>query len=227
MAYEVHPLGENSWRIEDDFVRIFLFAGRDQALLVDTGFGTGDLLALVREHTDLPVLLVNTHADPDHTGGNAAFDTAAMHPAEFADYEQKAGADSPVQPLWEGDKIDLGGRSFEVILIPGHTPGSIALLDRAARVIIAGDTVADSPVFIFGEERSLPALIESLKKLEALSDSYDTVYASHGSFPLGTDAVTRQRETAERLLAGELSPLEPPMDIPAKMYLNGNAGFFY
>lgn len=34
------------------------------------------------------------------------------------------------RPLWEGTVIDLGFWKFEVILTPGHTPGSIMLLDR-------------------------------------------------------------------------------------------------
>jgi glyoxylase-like metal-dependent hydrolase (beta-lactamase superfamily II) len=173
----------------------------------------------------LPVVLVNTHADRDHFGGNAGFPAASMHPAEFANYAAQAGGGAAVLPLWEGDVIDIGGRSFEVLLIPGHTPGSIALLDRENRILIVGDTISSDPVFIFGESRNIPAFIASLKKLEALSGAYDLVYPSHGSFPLGKEAVTAQREAAERLLAGDLPPQEPPFEIPAKLYAYGSASF--
>ncbi|MDR3364700.1 MAG: MBL fold metallo-hydrolase [Clostridiales Family XIII bacterium] len=224
--YRAIPISEKSWRIEEEgFVRFFLFEGTERALLVDTGAGAGDVKALVDSLTGRPAVLVNTHADPDHFGGNAGFAAASMHPSEFANYALQVGGNPAVLPLWEGDVIDIGGRSFEAILIPGHTPGSIALLDRENRILIAGDTISSAPVFIFGESRSIPAVAASLKKLEALSDAYDAVYPSHGSFPLGKEAVTAQREAAERLLAGTLPPQEPPFEVPAKMYAYGPASF--
>ena len=225
--YNVIQISDQAWRIEDGHVRSLLFAGDCKAMLVDTGFGTGDIKACVESLTNMPVMLVNSHTDHDHIGGNAAFDAAYMHPSEFASYEARAGNSSIARPLWEGDKIDLGGRTFEVFLIPGHTPGSIALLDRENRIIITGDTVASTPVFIFGENRNISALIESLKKLEAMSDSYDTVYTAHGDFALGKEAVTAQREAAEMLLAGKLEPQDPLTDLPARMYVYGPASFYY
>ncbi|MCL1897019.1 MAG: MBL fold metallo-hydrolase [Clostridiales bacterium] len=223
--YSAIKVDDNTWRIEEDVVRFFLFEGTERALLVDTGFGSGNARQFVEGLTDRPIMLVNTHADDDHTGGNTGFDAAYMHPEDHGRYKQKAGESAPMQPLREGDEIDLGGRSFETILIPGHTPGSIALLDRKNRILITGDTVSDAPVFIFGEGRSIPALIGSLEKLESMSDAYDTVYPSHGGFPLGKKAVTAQREAAERLLAGELKPQEPPFEVSAKMYSYGAASF--
>lgn len=225
-VYNVLQISENSWRIEDKHVRSFLFTGDRTAILIDTGFGTGDIKACAESLTDLPITLVNSHADPDHIGCNAAFDAALMHPSEFAYYAFRAGKEHAVSPLWEGDVIDLGVRSFEVFLIPGHTPGSIALLDRENRILLSGDTVADSPVFCFGDHRSVPAMIESLKKLEAMSDLYDTIYPSHGSFPLQKEAATAQRAAAELLLAGSLEPREPLQDIPAKMYVCGSVSFY-
>ncbi|MDR1064978.1 MAG: MBL fold metallo-hydrolase, partial [Oscillospiraceae bacterium] len=132
MAYEVIKISEGAWRIEDGMVRCFLFAGESRALLVDTGMSGGELLAEVRALTSLPVTLVNTHADGDHTGANGQFNEAYMHPAEFTYYyEDDGNRVPPARALWDGDVIDLGGRSFEVFVIPGHTNGSLALLDRA------------------------------------------------------------------------------------------------
>ena len=55
---------------------------KDKALLVDTGMGVGDLAALVRSLTPLPVIVVNTHGHPDHAGGNGGFDEFFLHPAD-------------------------------------------------------------------------------------------------------------------------------------------------
>ncbi|MBQ8975038.1 MAG: MBL fold metallo-hydrolase, partial [Oscillospiraceae bacterium] len=73
---EAVKIEEGAFRIEDNGVRMFLFIGTEKALLVDTGFGNaGSVRALVRSLTDKPIYLVNTHADDDHTGKNAEFET--------------------------------------------------------------------------------------------------------------------------------------------------------
>ena len=46
-------------------------------------------------------------------------------------------------PAEAGDIIDLGDRQYEVLHLPGHTHGSIALLDRANRELFSGDVVYD------------------------------------------------------------------------------------
>jgi len=43
--------------------------------------------------------------------------------------------------LKEGDKLDMGGLSWEVLHIPGHSAGSVALYDRSQKVLIPGDVV--------------------------------------------------------------------------------------
>lgn len=225
--YEVIKIDNNSWRIEDDMVRAFLFDGMERALLVDTGFGSGNIKEVVEKITKKPVMLVITHADGDHTGSNSLFDKAYMHPSEYSHYFEDKSADAVVSPLWEGDVIDLGTRKFEVILIPGHTPGSIALLDRENRILVAGDTISETPIFMFGSMRNVPAYIESLKKLSGLKGSFDTIYPSHGPFSLGVDLIGKLITGAEKLLKGELEPQDPSFDLPAKMYVSEGAAFFY
>jgi len=227
--YTAVQIDADTWRIEETMVRSYLFVGGERALLVDTGVGTGDIRALLKRLTDKEVLLVLTHADMDHRGGAGAFPEARMHPAEFAHYR----ADVPdgalrLLPLWEGEVLDIGGRRFEAVLIPGHTPGSIALLDRERRILVSGDSVSQMPVFLFGIWRNPDALLQSLKKLEGMTDAYDTIYPSHGDFPLHASAVTRQREGLEQLLAGALEPHDPPKEyeIPAKLYIWQGAKFF-
>ena len=113
---------------------MFLFEGKERAMLVDTGFGTLPLKEIVSGLTPLPVFVVNTHTDGDHTACNNDFDTLYMHPSEMDYYVwhgRKAGEREPkLMPLWEGDVIDLDYWKFEVLLTPGHTPGSIMLLER-------------------------------------------------------------------------------------------------
>ena len=48
--------------------------------------------------------------------------------------------------LDDGDVIDLGDRAFEVLHLPGHSPGSIGLWDPASGVLFSGDAVYDGPL---------------------------------------------------------------------------------
>lgn len=56
-----------------------LVTGKDRALLIDTGFGVGDLRGLCESCTDLPIDVVNTHNHGDHTSGNPQFDRVYIH----------------------------------------------------------------------------------------------------------------------------------------------------
>ncbi|MDR3310965.1 MAG: MBL fold metallo-hydrolase, partial [Oscillospiraceae bacterium] len=144
MPVESVKISDGAFRIEQGqgMVRSYLFVGSGKALLVDTGIEKESGLRAEAEKLaqGVPVILVTTHADGDHTAGDAEFaDAHYMHPAELAHYLSRRGDKTPVthiKPLWEGDIIDLGGRKFEVLLIPGHTPGSIALLDRANKILV-------------------------------------------------------------------------------------------
>lgn len=46
----------------------------------------------------------------------------------------------------EGDLIDLGDREFEVLHLPGHSPGSIGLFERATGTLFSGDAIYDGPL---------------------------------------------------------------------------------
>ena len=60
-------------------VNCFLVAGRERAILIDTGLGIGNIRGTVAALTDLDVMAVNTHYHWDHVGGNDGFDDIAIH----------------------------------------------------------------------------------------------------------------------------------------------------
>lgn len=227
---EAVPISETVYRIEQGFVRCFLFIGSEKALLVDAAFGGEKSLAeLVASLTDKPVQLVLTHADPDHNGYIGEFDKAYMHEAEFAacsKIAQKAG--TQLCALSDGDVIDIGGRAFTALHVPGHTPGSLAFLDKENRVIVTGDLISSMmPVFLFGPGRDLEAYVSTLERLKGMKDTFDEIYPSHGTFPLPAEYVDKMIAAAEKYRAGEIAPADPPMPLPAKMYMDGDVGFYF
>lgn len=85
----------------------------------------------------------------------------------------------PTRLLEEGDVVDLGDRTFEVLHLPGHTSGSLGLFDAANGLLFSGDTAAlDDP--LSAEEE--PAFVASLRRLRALP--VELVAAGH-SRPFG------------------------------------------
>ncbi len=191
-------INDSTWRFEDDSVRFFLFCGKEKAALIDTGMNVPDAKNIAMGLTDLPLLLINTHADPDHISGNAAFEEAYMSPDEEENYRRNGGKGNII-PVKEGDSIDLGGRTLRIIDIPGHTPGSIAILDVENRILISGDSVEDGNVFMFGPGRDLDRYIESMKHLKGFEDLFDEIYAMHGSFPVKPDLIEKLIEGAQQI----------------------------
>lgn len=119
-----------------------------------------------------------------------------------------------------------GGRRFEVIHTPGHTPGSIALYEREAGVLVGGDSISSTPVFLFGEMRSAEAFEASLARLGERAAGIRCIYPSHGIFPLGPEQIEAELACVRALISGKLSPEEPPYPIPAKMYRLNGAGVY-
>ena len=199
----MQPLLENTWVQTDRGVRIFLLTGTKRALVVDTGMTGLDIRALVSPHTDLPPEVLCTHADRDHIAGNSQFPFVYLHPSEAAFYHRSAPG-APIRPVFAGDVIDLGDRALEIVHLPGHTPGSITLLDRKNRCLIGGDPIqADGDIFMFGEQRDLTAYIAGLRRL-LTRDDFDCVYPSHAREKVGREIIEPLISGAEAILSGAL-----------------------
>lgn len=209
MAVEVIQIDDNTWRIEDDgHVRFFLLTGDDNALLIDSGMNVPNVKEVVGELTDLPLILINTHADRDHIGGNAEFDKFYMHPSEASNYYNTQKGTGEFIPIEEGDMIDLGNRPLMIIALPGHTPGSIAILDVNKKALISGDPIQDGLIFMFGVQREVHAYEQSLLKIKEYADMYDVIYPSHGTFPVYPEIIDKLYDAVNDILAGKYVPTE-------------------
>ncbi len=211
MEYQVIQIDGHTWRIEEERVRFFLLEGEERALLIDSGMQVKNAREIAEGLTKLPVSLLITHGDRDHVGSNGEFPVFYMHPAEASNYYNTQGKTGEFLPVWDGEVLDLGGRPLEIISLPGHTPGSIGVLDRNARVLIGGDPVQDGQIFMFGVQREMHAYIHSLAKLEGYREAFDWIYPSHGSFPVSPELIPVLREAAGKVLAGEVQGTKTEM----------------
>jgi glyoxylase-like metal-dependent hydrolase (beta-lactamase superfamily II) len=67
--------------------------------------------------------------------------------------------------LVDGDVIDLGDRRLRVLHAPGHTPGSIVVLDEDLRWLYTGDVVYDGPLFDQMHGADIPSYVASMRRL--------------------------------------------------------------
>lgn len=91
--FSTRPVARGVWLVaEPGHVNSFLVAGRDRAVLVDSGLGMAPIRPVVAALTDRPVDVVHTHAHLDHVGGDAEFERVAIHPAGVAELTAGASA---------------------------------------------------------------------------------------------------------------------------------------
>lgn len=207
----------------DDFSRQFFFIGTDKVLLVDTGFGRVDFTARIREFSDLPIEVVITHGHVDHIGGLNQFGECLVNERDFSMIPE----DIKKKPLEDGDKIDIGNFAFEVIEIPGHTEGSIVLLEKNKKILIAGDSVQEGPIFMFGDVSKFDAYIASMEKLSKFKKNIKTIYSAHNTISYGPEYIKYCIEDAKLFKAGKIVPEETEaMGKKRKTYKGKHVSFF-
>ncbi len=162
----------------------YLLVGTKQAVLFDTGMGIGDLQKLVRRLTSRPIVVLNSHTHDDHVGSNWQFPFVFGMDTEFTKKNAKGSvedAQAEIAPgevcgdfpakfdpktyrtkpwhisIWihDGFKVNLGGRTVEVIATPGHTPDAISLFDRENGLLFTGDTYYPGPIWLFRPETDM------------------------------------------------------------------------
>ncbi|MBR3151151.1 MAG: MBL fold metallo-hydrolase [Erysipelotrichaceae bacterium] len=196
-------INNDTWQIDEDFVRWFLLCGEKEAVLIDTGV-IGNARETAERITDLPLKVINTHADRDHIAGNKDFSVFYMHPSDFAQYYHQMPLQN-AEALWDGEVFDLGGREIEIIHTPGHTCGSIAVLDRKYRFLFSGDPVQNGDIYMFGPYRNMQAYVKSIERLEKRKDEFDRIFPCHGECPLGPEILQPLKAEAIEVLEGKHS----------------------
>jgi glyoxylase-like metal-dependent hydrolase (beta-lactamase superfamily II) len=215
----------------------YLVIGEEKAALVDTGNGIGDIHGLIEELTDLPIIVVNTHAHADHTGGNWAFDEVALYDHSWArnrlrgrTHEEMGnflGEGMVWKPLpkgfdpatyhskpfkvthWlkEGDKIDLGGKELEIIHTPGHTSDSVSLLEKREHLLFTGDIFYQAPIYIYSLDSDINEFISSFRKM--VKADYDWAMPAHNEALVEKKVVESVLTAIESIKAGKAGAFKP------------------
>jgi glyoxylase-like metal-dependent hydrolase (beta-lactamase superfamily II) len=104
-----------------------------------------------------------------------------------------------------GERFDLGDRVLEVIHAPGHSPGGVVLLDRAAGVLFSTDVAYPCALYAFGPQADLAVYQRTMALLADLAPSLRTVYPSHCLSPMSPALLPAMRDALEAIAAGRPS----------------------
>lgn len=211
--YRLDPIGKGLWRIQaikGTPSTAYAIEGSKEVLVIDTCSGQEGLKEIVAKLAGArPVKLALTHGHGDHSGGVKYFPEVYVHQADFG--MTPAGATAERHSLEDGAVLDLGDRKVEVVGIPGHTPGSVAFLDRKGRYIMTGDGIGSTMVWMQISNLPLTTYLASVKKLEAMKGAVDELYVGHHEQEvqkLTPQYITDMRIVTEKVLDGtaEVSP---------------------
>lgn len=84
---------------------------------------------------------------------------------------------APTRIVEEGARIDLGDRSFEVIHLPGHSPGNIGLWEESTGVLFTGDSIYDGPILDDMEDSNVDDYLDTMERLKKIPVS--VVHGGH------------------------------------------------
>ena len=105
--------------------------------------------------------------------------------------------------LFGGFKINLGGRTLEVLSTPGHTPDAICLIDRANGLLFTGDTYYPAPIWLYRPETDLDAYVASVKRLAAMAPQLKLVLGAHNVPVAQPSVLPKLVEAIEAVRAGK------------------------
>jgi glyoxylase-like metal-dependent hydrolase (beta-lactamase superfamily II) len=159
---------------------MYLFFGKNRALLLDTGATTDAHRFPLRSTVDALIggwlnnyprnkyelIVAHTHGHRDHTAGDSQFSNRANTKIVHKDI-------ASVQSFfkisrWPNDvgRYDLGGRVLDILPTPGHDPREISVYDPWTRFLITGDTVYPGRLYV----SDFPAFVDSLNRLISFAE---------------------------------------------------------
>ena len=122
--------------------------------------------------------------------------------------------------IHDGFKINLGGRTLEVLSTPGHTPDAISLLDRDNGLLFTGDTYYPAPIWLYRPETDLDAYVNSVKRLAALSPELKLVLGAH-NIPVAEPSVLPRLVAAIQAVRSGQGDVKPAGEGKALHSLDG------
>lgn len=190
MILEIIPVGQMQ-------VNCYVIATGDNndAIIIDPGDDQDKIKKALNKHKLKASFIINTHGHFDHIGADDLFNVPVyVHNKDLlllkdpalnlsAFFDLPISVKSEIRGLEDKEVIDLSGISLEIIHVPGHTPGGMAILLKGGKndIVFTGDTLfclsvgrSDFP----GANGDL--LVKSIKDRLLILKDDTIVYPGHG-----------------------------------------------
>lgn len=206
--FTIYQINDHIYQLKDPMgVLTTLVIGKEQALLVDTTYGIGDLKAAVTNLTTLPLIVVNSHGHMDHSGGNYQFDEVLINERDFELCQKhnslkkrneniETAAQNNILPsdfrinsylaqragnlkILDTEIFDLGDLTVKIVNLQGHTKGSIGFLLVEDNLLITTDAICPWVWLFLEESTSVKVYIETLQR--ALTLPFTGFLLGHGT----------------------------------------------
>ena len=232
---EAYKMRDNVWAIFSESLDgagdpwIYVINGPERAMVIDTGFGCGDLKGLVHKLVgEKELIVVNTHNHVDHASGNAQFGRIYCHEDEEPTYQRERRgkklydengkglyAEFDVADLIEQKEYEVIGvpsnyifnlgENYEVEILPlrGHTRGMSGYLDKRNHILFCGDLT--SVLGSRGSNEKDPKMTceqlrDDLKKVTERLDEIEGVFPGHGMLDQTPTMLVYELNTLEQIL---------------------------
>ncbi len=206
-----------------------LICGECGALLLDTGYGIGNLKSVIEQLTDKPVSVFNTHWHGDHTGGNSQFENVYMHEFDIPYWKEslscEAGRMLPTTLAFSQDAViplndkfvravhdemtfNLGGRIETIVHMPGHSAGNCMVIDSKTGILFSGDAILSTPTLVIdgfpavdhAELLTVEAFHTALVQHMKQLNKVKWLCPSHGRLMLSNKYVSAMQHCTEEIL---------------------------
>lgn len=189
---------------------VYLVQGRDRAIFIDTAYGKDEEIeaqvGFWKEQGSPEIAgIFLTHRHGDHIGGAVRLREATGGPITCSSVEKGAIDDdltggSVDKGVADGEVLDLGGVTLELIHTPGHTMGSLCILYREEGVLFSGDMILGTGTTVISPEHgNMSDYIDSMHKL--LTFESRMIAPGHG--PVINTPHDKMRELIDHRIARE------------------------
>lgn len=221
------------WVIQIKNVTCYLIEGKDQAMLIDTGYGRNDLKRVIQSISGLPLIVVNTHGHFDHIGGNGYFPEVWMGKEAFSLAKKKRPKrrmpykDYNMLALEDGQVFDLGERQITAYVLAAHHESSFVFLDHNSGSLFTGDELEGGQVLLNVRADDLAykdivrKYLANMHKLKEMGDKIKRIMASHNGYCLSPSYIDDYIELCEKLLEDKATLMANPSGYWFPAYLFG------
>lgn len=218
---------------ENNMDTMYLIEGSEKALLLDTGWGIGNLAALIHSLTDLPVTVIHTHGHIDHVSGAWQFGDILIpyedeyllaqsynmqerqfhHEVMLSEYIKGSEADrwinaklGHVKAVRPDSEFELGDRRIIMHHFPGHTRGSAVFFDENNGLLFTGDSIFEGTHWLHTEDSApLDTYFKSLRSLISYRTKIKMLLPAHGKTPVNPGIIEENTSGVQDILDGKLT----------------------